>query len=98
MQSRRLTFLFETVVANCCTLALVSAYALAQQAPTEASAQSAATIHAETRRVLVDTVVTDKKGNYIRDLKAENFKVWEDNKEQPIRSLSFEDDSASPEK
>ena len=34
------------------------------------------TIKVETRVVLVDTVVTDKKGNYIRDLTADDFKVW----------------------
>lgn len=98
MQSRRLTLLIGTILPNVCTLAFFSAYALSQQTPTEVSAGSTATIHAETRRVLVDTVVTDKKGNYIRDLKAENFKLFEDNKEQPIKTLSFEDDTASPEK
>src|SRR5581483_4813429 len=54
------------------------------------------TIKTETRLVLVDSVVTDKKGNYIRDLTAKDFKVWEDNKEQPITSFSFEADAASP--
>jgi len=98
MQSRRLTLLVETILASVCALAFFSAYALAQQPATEVSAGSAPTIHAETRRVLVDTVVTDKKGNYIRDLKAEDFKVFEDNKEQPIKTLSFEDDNASPDK
>jgi len=53
------------------------------------------TIKTETRLVLVDTVVTDKKGNYIRDLTAQNFKVWEDDKEQPISSFSFEETNAS---
>ena len=39
--------------------------------------------------MLVDTVVTDKKGNYVRDLTVKDFKVWEDNKEQPIKNFSF---------
>ena len=43
----------------------------------------------------VDTVVTDKKGNYIRDLTIKDFKVWEDNKEQPIKNFSFEEGNAS---
>ncbi len=51
---------------------------------------------AETRLVLVDTIVTDKKGNYITDLTAKDFKVWEDNKEQPIKSFSAESGSAAP--
>ena len=41
-------------------------------------------------------VVTDKKGNYIHDLEAKDFKVWEDNKEQQIKSFSFEAGSKSP--
>jgi VWFA-related protein len=41
-------------------------------------------------------VVTDKKGNCVRDLKQKDFKVWEDNKEQTIKSFSFEADPASP--
>ena len=53
-------------------------------------------IKAETRLVLVDAVVTDKKGQYVRDLEQKNFKVWEDNKEQKITSFSFEADPNSP--
>jgi VWFA-related protein len=53
-------------------------------------------IKAETRLVLVDTVVTDKKGGYITDLTQKDFRVWEDNKEQTVKSFSFEQESASP--
>lgn len=53
-------------------------------------------IRSEKRVVLVDTVVTDKKGNYIHDLTGKDFKVWEDNKEQTIESFAFEADPASP--
>jgi VWFA-related protein len=42
--------------------------------------------------VLVDAVVTDKKGHYVSDLKQSDFKVFEDNKEQAISSFSFEAD------
>ena len=59
------------------------------------AADSPAVIRAETRLVLVDTVVTDKKGNYVRDLAQKDFRVWEDGKEQPLTSFSFED-STSP--
>ena len=51
---------------------------------------------AETRLVLVDTIVTDKKGNYISGLTAKDFKVWEDDKEQPIKSFSAESGPAAP--
>ena len=49
-----------------------------QTAP-PASDSSTPVFKAETRLVLVDTVVTDKKGNYITDLTINDFKVWEDN-------------------
>ena len=54
------------------------------QAPTQLP-----TIKSETRAVRVDVIVTDKKGNYVHDLKAEDFKVYEDNKQQPIVNFSF---------
>src|SRR5690242_8347188 len=73
-----------------------SAWAQQQPAPpppqaTQAAApaeQSGVTIKKETKLVLVDAVVTDKKGNYVRDLKQDEFKVYEDNKEQPISTFS----------
>jgi len=76
-------------------LAALLAWAQAQQqrpAPNDAIS----TIKVETRVVLVDSVVTDKKGNYIRDLEAKDFKVWEDGKEQPVTSFSREDDNPNP--
>ena len=57
---------------------------------------SGAVIRTETKVVLVDTVVTDKKGNYVRNLTAKDFKVWEDNKEQTIKTFTFESDPNSP--
>jgi VWFA-related protein len=60
--------------------------------------QSSAVIRSETRLVLVDTVVTDKKGDYVRDLTMKNFRIWEDNKEQQVKTFSFESDPASPSK
>src|ERR1700738_4215211 len=60
--------------------------------PAEGNDQVVATgpaIRTESRLVLVDAVVTDKKGKYLRDLKQEDFKVMEDGKEQAIRSFTF---------
>src|SRR5271165_5311421 len=71
--------------------------AQAQQAQAPPPADSSTPVFkAETRLVLVDTIVTDKKGNYISDLTAREFKVWEDNKEQPIKSFSVESSSSAP--
>ena len=59
------------------------------QAPQAAPAEpSGVVIKKETKLVLVDAVVTDKKGNYVRDLKQNEFKVYEDNKEQTVSSFS----------
>ena len=55
-----------------------------------------AIIRTETKLVLVDAVVTDKKGEYVHNLTAKNFKIFEDNKEQQLKSFSFEADPASP--
>lgn len=73
------------------TVALLSSTAQAQQASTPSE-----TLKVETKVVLVDTVVTDKKGNYVRDLTQNDFKVWEDGKEQPVTSFSQEDANADP--
>jgi VWFA-related protein len=53
-------------------------------------AQPSPVIRTETREVLVDAIVTNKKGEYVRDLTAKDFRLWEDNKEQAIQSASLE--------
>src|SRR5208282_4852104 len=68
--------------------------AYAQQ-PAAANAADVPVIRAETRLVLVDTVVTDKKGSYVTDLAQKDFKVWEDGKEQTVTSFSFADSTGS---
>jgi VWFA-related protein len=68
----------------------------AQNKPADTPADSGVIIRTETRLVLVDAIVTNKKGEYVRDLEAKNFKVYEDNKEQAIKSFSFEADPQSP--
>src|SRR5580700_9498716 len=64
----------------------------AQQQPVATSP----VIRAESRVVLVDAVVTDKKGNYIHALTQKDFKVYEDNKEQAVTSFSFGSDPSGP--
>jgi VWFA-related protein len=58
------------------------------QAASPAEQQPAVVIKKESKLVLVDSVVTDKKGNYIRDLTQNDFKVFEDNKEQQVSTFS----------
>jgi VWFA-related protein len=59
-----------------------------QQAAAQAQATAPGVIRAEVNVVLVDVVATDKKGNYISDLQQNEFRVFEDDKEQPISSFS----------
>src|SRR5437879_8558456 len=65
--------------------------------PTAATAeqQPVVVIKKESKLVLVDSVVTDKKGNYIRDLNQNDFKVFEDNKEQAVSTFSTGADAAT---
>src|SRR6266481_2086213 len=67
------------------------------QAASPAEQQPVVVIKKESRLVLVDAVVTDKKGNYVHDLAQNDFKVFEDNKEQPITSFSNGANSSGPQ-
>jgi VWFA-related protein len=48
-------------------------------------------IQVSTELVLVNVVARDKKGNPIRDLKKEDFTLFEDGKKQQISTFDFED-------
>src|SRR5260370_21016193 len=65
------------------------------QAASPAEQQPAVVIKKESKLVLVDSVVTDKKGNYIRDLTQHDFKVFEDSKEQAVSTFSTGADAAT---
>ena len=41
------------------------------------------------RLVLVDVVATDSQGNFVRDLKVEDFEVYENGKRMPISSFEL---------
>ena len=77
-------------------LGLAAASAMAQDAAPQDQPSQTPLIKTETRLVLVDTVVTDKKGKYVPNLAIKDFKVWEDNKEQNIKTFSFSADPDSP--
>src|SRR5579863_3211194 len=55
-----------------------------------------ATIRRESNLVLVDTVVTDKKDNYIGNLEAKDFHVFDNGNEQKIVSFSHGAGAAAP--
>ena len=76
--------------------AVISTAAYAQQSA-ETPNNAGVTIRAESRLVLVDVVVTDKKGGYVEDLTQKDFRVWQDDQEQKIASFSFGQSSSSPD-
>jgi VWFA-related protein len=55
--------------------------------------ESATVLRATTRIVVVDVVATNKKGEPVTDLKAEDFTVQEDGHAQQVRSFSFQQPS-----
>ncbi len=56
----------------------------------QAPVQSGARVRVSTEIVLVNVIARDKKGNLIRDLKREDFTVFEDGKKQELASFDFE--------
>jgi VWFA-related protein len=66
------------------------------QQPNPPATETTPTITKETGLVIVDTVVTDKQGNYIRDLTQKDFRVFEDGKEQTVKSFSSESNATAP--
>ena len=61
---------------------------LAQQPQTPV--QSGARVRVSTEVVLVNVVARDKHGNLIKDLKNEDFTVYEDGKRQDLVSFDYE--------
>src|SRR5713226_4944458 len=69
----------------------------AQQPVAQAPLPAAGVIKTQTNLVLVDAVVTDKKGNYVRDVESKDFRVYEDGKEQTITSFSLGSEPNGPQ-
>jgi VWFA-related protein len=63
-------------------LLVASAFLRAQEAPV---------FRTTTQLVEIDTVAVDSHGKPITDLKAEDFKLFEDGKERPVSHFSFEE-------
>jgi VWFA-related protein len=76
-------------------VALAAAMNLIPCAIAQQTSGSGNVIRSETRVVLVDAVVTNKKGEYVHDLTAKDFKVYEDKKEQTVTGFSWASDPAS---
>ena len=63
--------------------------------PSSKQQETTPTFHATSRLVLVDVVVTSKKGEFVRDLKAPDFTVLEDGKLQRVTAFAAHASSES---
>ncbi len=86
-------------IACACLLLEFAAPSLGQQASQQSQQQSeaeaqtkppATSIRVTSELVLANVVVRDKKGNLVRDLKKEDFTLFEDGKKQDISTFDFE--------
>jgi VWFA-related protein len=68
--------------------ALLTSLVAAEQKPSSTSADSVPTFRSQTRVVLVDVIVSDKKGQFVPGLKSEDFTVEEDRKPQRISGFN----------
>src|SRR5690242_5307779 len=75
----------------------LAASAWPQALQTATPATPPTVIKTETKMVLVDVVVATKKGQYVDDLALKDFKVWEDNKEQALKTFSYGPDPNAPD-
>src|ERR1035437_5183155 len=87
-RTKRCSMRFQRTILLSGVLLLAAAEARAQGAPT--------VIRTETKLVLVDVVVTGKKNVYVEDLQLKDFKVWEHNKAQQLKTFSFGADPNAP--
>jgi hypothetical protein len=71
--------------------AVTAAFVLAVALPLVGFSFSQQTVRVESSFVQLDAMVADKDGNRIRGLKAENFRVLEDNSPQKIAAVDFFD-------
>jgi VWFA-related protein len=81
---------FRRIVAAAGFAALLVQWPLAVLAQQARAQQATPTLRATTELVLVNVVARDKKGNLVRDLRREDFTVFEDGQKQQVASFDFE--------
>lgn len=77
------------VIACVCALTFVAA--VRAQPPSQQESRPPFTLRIETELVMLDVTATDQKGNYVRDLRAEEFEVYEDGKPRKIDFFAMTD-------
>lgn len=72
-------------------LILLAAVTLAQSPRQKQKAEPEAVVRISTKLVQIDVAVTDKNDQIVRDLKLENFELFEDGRKQEVRFIEFVD-------
>lgn len=83
------------IAATAATFLAAGAHAQKKNEPAASTTGGDSFFSSDSNLVLVDTVVTDKKGAYIGDLTQKDFRVREDGKEQAITGFSYQADGAT---
>src|SRR5215470_1661503 len=76
----------------CLGLAAIIAFPANAQHPDPQGRRPAVTIRLDTDLVVIDVTATDKSGNYIRDLRAEEIQVFEDGRQRNINFFAVTDE------
>jgi Ca-activated chloride channel family protein len=80
-----------TLIGFCLGLA---ALGLAAPAPQAREPRPATTIRVDTDLVTIDVIATDRAGNYVRDLRPEEFQLFEDGRARKIDFFTLTDQAA----
>lgn len=84
---------FRPLIIACACALTLTATAPAQP-PNRQEPRPPFTLRIDTELVLLDVTATDQKGNYVRDLRAEEFQVFEDGKLKKIDFFAMTDAAA----
>jgi Ca-activated chloride channel homolog len=84
--------LFCAIVSLCLCLAASSLTARSQQ-PSVQDSRSTTSVRIDTDLVMINVIAIDKNGDYVRDLQAEEFQVFEDGLRRRIDFFSVNDES-----
>jgi Ca-activated chloride channel family protein len=86
--------LCEITIAFCLGLATGAALPARAQQPGGQERSLGLTIRLDTDLVMIDVTATDKSGNYIRDLRAEEIQVFEDGQQRNVSFFAATDEAA----
>ncbi|MGH9937060.1 MAG: VWA domain-containing protein, partial [Blastocatellia bacterium] len=83
-----------TITAFYLSLITIAAFPARAQQPDAQGRRPGLTIRLDTDLVVVDVTATDKAGNYVRDLRAEEIQVFEDGQQRNINFFALTDEAA----